>query len=118
MHTIETYSRDWCPYCKKAKALLRSKELDYHEIDITHDEVLEQEMIERSFRQTVPQIFVNGESIGGSGLGLVRRRRFRRIRARLHVLPGLHPGAAMRQGHLSHRHHHAQPEIAEGAGGR
>jgi alkyl hydroperoxide reductase subunit F len=65
MHTIEIYSRDWCPYCKKAKALLGSKGLDYHEIDITHDEALEQEMIERARRQTVPQIFVKGESIGG-----------------------------------------------------
>jgi alkyl hydroperoxide reductase subunit F len=65
MHTIEIYSKEWCPYCKKAKALLRSKGLDYREIDTTHDEVLEQEMIERSRRRTVPQIFVNGESIGG-----------------------------------------------------
>ncbi len=65
MHAIEIYSKEWCPYCKKAKALLKSKGLDYHEIDTTHDEALEQEMIERSFRQTVPQIFINGESIGG-----------------------------------------------------
>jgi glutaredoxin len=47
MHTIEIYSKEWCPYCKKAKALLDSKGLAYHEIDTTHDEALEQEMVER-----------------------------------------------------------------------
>ena len=37
MHTIQIYSKAWCPYCNKAKSLLRSKGLDYQEIDITHD---------------------------------------------------------------------------------
>ena len=62
---IEVYSKEWCPYCNKAKALLKSKGLSYSEIDITHDEVREQEMMERSRRQTVPQIFVARQSIGG-----------------------------------------------------
>ncbi|MEA3277516.1 MAG: glutaredoxin 3, partial [Pseudomonadota bacterium] len=57
--------KDWCPYCNKAKALLRSKGLDYEEIDVTSDETREREMVERSRRQTVPQIFVDGGSIGG-----------------------------------------------------
>lgn len=65
MHEIEIYSKSWCPYCNKAKALLKSKGLTYHEIDTTHDEKLEQEMVERSYRQTVPQIFIKGMSIGG-----------------------------------------------------
>jgi alkyl hydroperoxide reductase subunit F len=62
---IEIYSKSWCPYCNKAKALLKAKGLDYTEIDTTHDEALEREMIERSNRQTVPQIFIDDESIGG-----------------------------------------------------
>ena len=37
MAKIEVYSKEWCPYCTKAKALLRSKQLDYEEIDITSD---------------------------------------------------------------------------------
>ena len=37
MKKIEIYSKAWCPYCNKAKSLLRSKSLDYIEIDITHD---------------------------------------------------------------------------------
>lgn len=65
MSTIEVYSKSWCPYCTKAKALLKSKGLAYQEIDITHDEAREREMLERSRRQTVPQIFIDGRSIGG-----------------------------------------------------
>lgn len=59
MNKIEVYSKSWCPYCNKAKSLLKSKGFDYEEIDATHDEARETEMIERSRRQTVPQIFIN-----------------------------------------------------------
>jgi len=65
MARIEIYSKEWCPYCSKAKSLLRAKGLEYREIDITHDETLEQEMLERSHRQTVPQIFIDSQSVGG-----------------------------------------------------
>ena len=65
MNRIEIYSKSWCPYCAKAKALLKSKDLEYTEIDVTDDSVREAEMIERSGRRSVPQIFIDGESIGG-----------------------------------------------------
>jgi alkyl hydroperoxide reductase subunit F len=65
MKTIEVYSKQWCPYCLKAKALLKTKGLDYAEIDVTEDTAQEQEMIARSGRRTVPQIFIDGESFGG-----------------------------------------------------
>ncbi len=65
MADIEIYTKDWCPYCAKAKALLKSKGLSYKEIDVTTDHDLQQEMIERSGRRTVPQIFIDGESMGG-----------------------------------------------------
>jgi len=65
MADILIYSKEWCPYCAKAKALLRSKGLEYREIDITYDEELQQEMIERSGRMTVPQIFIDGQAVGG-----------------------------------------------------
>ncbi len=65
MAKIEIYSKEWCPYCTKAKALLRSKQLEYEEIDVTVDAVLEQQMVERSRRRTVPQIFIDEQSIGG-----------------------------------------------------
>jgi alkyl hydroperoxide reductase subunit F len=65
MSKIEIYSKEWCPYCTKAKALLRSKELEYEEFDITSDAEGEQEMINLSQRRTVPQIFIDKQSIGG-----------------------------------------------------
>ena len=63
---IEIYTTDWCPYCDRAKNLLQSKGLQYTEIDVTNDDLRRQEMINRSQRRTVPQIFINGENIGGS----------------------------------------------------
>lgn len=65
MRKVEIYSKEWCPFCAKAKALLVAKGLEYIEVDVTSDFEREQEMIERSQRRTVPQIFVEGESIGG-----------------------------------------------------
>ena len=65
MEKIEIYSKDWCPYCSKAKSLFKSRQLEYSEVDVTTDLAREQEMIERSGRRTVPQIFIGGDSIGG-----------------------------------------------------
>ena len=65
MKKVEVYSKEWCPYCAKAKSLLKSKNIDYVEIDITNDVAHEEEMVERSQRRTVPQIFIQDESIGG-----------------------------------------------------
>jgi alkyl hydroperoxide reductase subunit F len=62
---IQVYSKEWCPYCAKAKALLRSKQLKFEEINVTSDAVAEQEMVTRSQRRTVPQIFIDDRSIGG-----------------------------------------------------
>lgn len=65
MKKVEVYSKDWCPYCAKAKSLLQSKGVEYMEVDVTNDEQQEVEMIQRSLRRTVPQIFIDNESIGG-----------------------------------------------------
>ncbi len=65
MNKTEIFSKFWCPYCNKAKALLKSKGLSYEEIDTIHDEVREREMVERSRRKTVPQIFIDSLSVGG-----------------------------------------------------
>jgi glutaredoxin 3 len=65
MVDIEIYTKQWCAYCTKAKALLSSKSLVYREVDITSDTEREDEMIARSQRHTVPQIFIAGQSIGG-----------------------------------------------------
>ena len=65
MADIQVYTKDWCSYCDRAKALLQSRGLTYEEIDVTTDSAREQEMRERTQRQTVPQIFINGTHIGG-----------------------------------------------------
>jgi len=63
--SIEIYSTQTCPYCVRAKTLLQSKGLAYTETDVTEDLDKVSEMIERSGRQTVPQIFIDGDAIGG-----------------------------------------------------
>jgi GrxC family glutaredoxin len=65
MADIQVYTKEWCPYCTWAKALLNAKGLSYREVDVTVDPAAEQEMIVRSGLRTVPQIFIDGESIGG-----------------------------------------------------
>jgi glutaredoxin 3 len=63
---VEVYSTSYCPYCMRAKALLRSKGVVFEEIDVTNDPALRAKMVERAGgRRTVPEIFINGEIIGG-----------------------------------------------------
>jgi alkyl hydroperoxide reductase subunit F len=61
---IEVYSKDWCPYCKKAKAFLKSKGLEFEEIDIEKGDNYEV-MQKRTDRKKVPQIIINDQSLGG-----------------------------------------------------
>lgn len=65
MASIEIYTTSYCPYCTRAKALLDRKGVDYQDIDVEHDTAKREEMMTRSGRRTVPQIFINGEAIGG-----------------------------------------------------
>ncbi len=66
MPNIEIYSKTWCPYSRRALALLERKGLDYNAIDLTHDAYeLEQQMRDRAGRTSVPQIFIDGQHIGG-----------------------------------------------------
>ena len=66
MAKIEIYTTPWCGYCARAKALLDKKGAAYEETDVMEDSVKRTEMRERSRRTTVPQIFINGQHIGGS----------------------------------------------------
>ena len=66
MPFIEIYTRDACLYCARAKALLEAKGLEYDEIDVTGNWATEQEIIDRTSRRSVPQIFVDGLHVGGS----------------------------------------------------
>jgi glutaredoxin 3 len=63
---ITVYSKDHCPYCTKAKALLKRKGAAFTEIDITHDEAAQAEMLARAEgKKTVPQIFIGSTHVGG-----------------------------------------------------
>ena len=66
MPKVEIYTKTWCPFCTRAKELLDRKGVHYREIDITTDSMKELEMVIRSERHTVPQIFIDGQHIGGS----------------------------------------------------
>jgi glutaredoxin 3 len=63
--SIEVYVTDWCPYCAMAKRLLAAKGQEWTEIDVEAEPARRAEMIERSGRRTVPQIFVGGRHVGG-----------------------------------------------------
>jgi glutaredoxin 3 len=66
MARIEIYTTMWCGYCARAKSLLEKKGAAYQEMDVMEDAARRAEMRERSRRTTVPQIFINGQHIGGS----------------------------------------------------
>ena len=66
MAQIEIYTTPWCGYCARAKALLEKKGAAFEETDVMEDAVKRSEMRERSRRTTVPQIFINGQHVGGS----------------------------------------------------
>ena len=65
MAKIEIYSKPYCPYCDRAKALLSSKGVEFNEIIASNDPDLRAEMNERSGRYTYPQIFIDDLHVGG-----------------------------------------------------
>ena len=63
---VEIYTKDWCPYCVRAKRLLADSGVDVVEYAIERGGEKRGEMIDRSGgRTTVPQIFIGGRHIGG-----------------------------------------------------
>lgn len=67
MAKVEIYTKSYCPYCTRAKALLTSKGVEFEEYDITMGGEKRKEMIDRAHgRTTVPQVFIDGKHIGGS----------------------------------------------------
>ena len=67
MSTVEIYTKSFCPYCHRAKALLEKKGVAYAEIDVESTPGARDEMRRRTNgARTVPQIFIDGRGIGGS----------------------------------------------------
>jgi glutaredoxin 3 len=65
MANVRIYSKEQCPYCVRAKALLDRKGIAYEEIDAEHDDALRAWLVEATGQRTVPQIFVGDRSLGG-----------------------------------------------------
>jgi len=66
MTNIEVYSGDFCPYCVRAKALLKKKGLEFSEYNVRKDIKRQAEMSERApGARTIPQIFINNRHVGG-----------------------------------------------------
>ena len=65
MAKVVIYTTTYCPYCFRAKAMLRSKNVEFEEIDVTDDLDRRAEMERLSDRRTVPQIFIDAQPIGG-----------------------------------------------------
>ncbi len=66
MTDVTIYTREYCGYCSRAKALLQSKGVDFVEHDATYSQELRAEMIAKANGgSTFPQIFINGDHVGG-----------------------------------------------------
>lgn len=65
MAEVIIYTRDGCPYCTQAKNLLSAKGADFTEYNASKDPAYRQEMMTRSGQRTFPQVFVNGQHLGG-----------------------------------------------------
>ena len=64
---VEIYTKAWCGFCHRAKRLLSSKGVDFVEYDVTMDRAKRDEMVQRRpGAMTVPQIFIDGQAVGGS----------------------------------------------------
>jgi glutaredoxin 3 len=63
--SIEIYTSRTCGYCRAAEQLLDARNLAYTQYDVTLDDAKREEMMRRSGRRSVPQIFVDGASVGG-----------------------------------------------------
>jgi glutaredoxin 3 len=62
---VTLYGTAWCPYCARARHLLAKKGVALTEIDIEDDRALREQMVARSGRNSVPQIFIGDRHVGG-----------------------------------------------------
>ncbi|MFZ1364955.1 MAG: glutaredoxin 3 [Brachymonas denitrificans] len=66
MQKVTIYTTAYCPYCIRAKQLLKERGVaDYEEIKVDQDPAQRQVMMERSGRRTVPQIWIGESHVGG-----------------------------------------------------
>jgi GrxC family glutaredoxin len=59
------YTKDYCPYCDRAKEYFSTRGIAFEEIDVTRNPQLYAELKARTGHMTVPQIFIDGQFVGG-----------------------------------------------------
>ena len=62
---VKIYTRDYCGYCTAALRLLTSKGVKFEHIDATGDSATRRWLAEVTGQSTVPQVFIDGRSVGG-----------------------------------------------------
>jgi glutaredoxin 3 len=65
MQPIRMYTTRWCGYCIRAKALLRSRGIEFEEVSLDNDPAFREKLYELTGGWTVPQITIGDEVIGG-----------------------------------------------------
>ncbi len=65
MPKVEIFCTPFCPYCVRAKKLLEQKNVEYEDIRVDQEPDRHKEMITRSNRTSVPQIFIDDDHVGG-----------------------------------------------------
>ena len=65
MAKIEVFTQPWCPYCANVVALMTKKGVVFQEVDAPHGSAERRDAVARSGRTTMPQVFVDGRSLGG-----------------------------------------------------
>lgn len=65
MAKVEIYRTTYCPYCNMAERLFDEMGVEYDEIDVTNDPETRMKLVDQTGMRTVPQIFIDGESVGG-----------------------------------------------------
>lgn len=65
MQPVLMYSTAYCPFCVRAKQLLKSKGVAFEDVAVDRDQKLRQEMMQKSGQHTVPQIWVGDYHVGG-----------------------------------------------------
>ena len=63
--SVLLYLTEWCPFCQRAKALLKKKNVNFTEIDVDDRPDLRSWLVSASGQRTVPQVFINGQPVGG-----------------------------------------------------
>lgn len=90
MPRVVMYTTAICPFCVRAKALLKKKGVAYDELRIDADRSIMREMLERSKRRSVPQIFIDDYHVGGYE-DLVELDSFGRLDPLLGLAPHMEP---------------------------